>query len=61
MIENLLQTLPPHRHAALQTELSLLDRDIERHFVHPEDLALARIPDSQGLGGHSGKSRAGET
>jgi uncharacterized membrane protein len=53
MIENLVQTLPPHRHAALQQELSILDREIERQFRYPEDVALARLADSQGLGGHS--------
>ena len=57
MIENLVQTLPPHRHAALHQELGLLDREIERHFDYPEELSLARIADSQGLGGHSGKSK----
>ncbi len=55
MIENLMQTLPTHRHTALLTELSLLDRDIEKKFVYPEELALAHIADAQGLGGHSGK------
>lgn len=55
MIENLVQTLPAHRHAALLRELSLLDREIERNFIYPEDLALAHIADAQGLGGHSGK------
>ena len=55
MIENLIQTLPAHRHPALQQELDLLDRDIARHFSYPEELQLARIADSQGLGGHSGK------
>lgn len=54
MIENLVQTLPKHRHAILQRELTLLDRDIEKYFVYPEDLALARMGDSQGLGGASG-------
>jgi uncharacterized membrane protein len=53
MIENLIQTLPAHRHPALLQEIGLLDRQIEKHFVLPEDLALARAPDSQGLGGHS--------
>ena len=56
MIENLVQTLPAYRHAALQTELSLLDRTVEKNFAEPEDLALARLPDSHGLGGHSGRS-----
>jgi uncharacterized membrane protein len=54
MIENLIQTLPKHRHAILLRELELLDREIERHFVNPEDRALARLGDSQGLGGASG-------
>ena len=54
MIENLLQTLPAHRHAALLQQLELLDREIEKHFTHPEELALARVADAQGLGGHSG-------
>ena len=51
MIENLTFTLPEYRHAALQQQLVLLDRLIEGHFAFPEDLALARVPDSQGLGG----------
>lgn len=55
MIENLIQTLPAHRHAALLQQLSLLDREIERTFPYREDLALAQIADAQGLGGHSGK------
>jgi uncharacterized membrane protein len=55
MIDNLTQTLPAHRHAALLKELNLLDREIERNFIYPGDLALARIGDAQGLGGHSGK------
>jgi uncharacterized membrane protein len=50
-IENLLQCLPEHRHDALRVELTLLDREISSKHPFPEDLALARIPDSQGLGG----------
>ena len=57
MIENLIQTLPKHRHPVLQSELDLLDRDIERQFVNPEDRALASLGDSQGLGGASGAER----
>lgn len=57
MIENLVQTLPEHRHAALRSELELLDRAIEKHYPFPEDLALARTPDPQGMGGSS-RSRA---
>jgi uncharacterized membrane protein len=58
MIQNLLQTLPLHRHAALHQELSLLDREIEKNFTYPEELALARVADTQGLGGRSGKNVA---
>jgi uncharacterized membrane protein len=41
------------RRPALREQLALLDRAIER--VHPfrEDVALCRLPDSQGLGGFS--------
>ncbi len=55
MIENLVQTLPPNRREALFRQLSLLDREVERIFTYPEELALARVADAQGLGGHSGK------
>ena len=58
MLENLMQTLPPHRHAELRQQLELLDRTIEGHYTFPEDLALARIPDSQGLGGALGVQAA---
>ena len=51
MIEHLTRTLPEHRHAALQQQLMLLDREIEIQYRFPEDLALARGADSQGLGG----------
>jgi uncharacterized membrane protein len=53
MIENLMQSLPERRLPALCRELDLLDRTLERLHVFPEDLTLARIPDSQGLGGSS--------
>jgi uncharacterized membrane protein len=52
MLENLLQTLPDYRHPALLQELDLLDREIAKNFIYPEDLALARIGDAQGLGVH---------
>jgi uncharacterized membrane protein len=51
MIVNLANTLPTDRHAALRREFHLLDQMLEKLYVLPEDLALARIPDSQGLGG----------
>jgi len=51
MLENLLQTLPERRRPALRQELDLLDRTLEKLDLFPEDLALARVPDTQGLGG----------
>ena len=53
MIENLVKTLPVSRHAALRRELKLLDAAIVREHMFDEDMALARIPDTQGLGGAS--------
>lgn len=50
MLENLEQSLPESRWPALQEELDLLDRTLERLYPLPEDLKLARIPDLQGLG-----------
>jgi hypothetical protein len=55
------QTLPKHRHPALLDQLSLLDREIKRRFSYPEELALAGVADSQGLGGHSGLLRSQPT
>lgn len=51
MIENLIATLPAHRHPPLEQQRDRLDRMIKDLYPIPEDLALARIPDSQGLGG----------
>jgi hypothetical protein len=51
MVINLTQTLPEHRHPALREQLDLLDRSIAQHLMFPEDLAMAHIADSQGLGG----------
>lgn len=53
MLENLIHSLPERRHPALRRELDLLDRAIERVYAFPEDLALARVPDAQGMGGAS--------
>lgn len=50
-IEDLLRTLPGHRQPPLRRELDLLDRTTQSCYRFPEDLALARIPDLQGLGG----------
>jgi uncharacterized membrane protein len=54
MFDNLIGSLPAHRHQALEDERRRLDRALEPLYSLPEDLALARVPDSQGLGGSSG-------
>jgi len=51
MLENLMRTLPPQRHAALRQELDTLDQLLPDYYKLPQDLALAKIADSQGLGG----------
>jgi uncharacterized membrane protein len=53
MLENLAQTLPERRRAALRLEIDLLDRSIQNTYLFAEDMALARIPDAQGMGGAS--------
>jgi uncharacterized membrane protein len=53
MIGNLVATLPGSRRAELDRELMLLDGTLARIHAFPQDLALAREPDTQGLGGAS--------
>ena len=55
MIDNLLESLPENRRPALRRELDLLERTLEQLHDLPEDLALARQPDFQGLGGASAR------
>jgi uncharacterized membrane protein len=50
MLQNLLATLPEARHPAVQRELDLLDRTLDQLPMLPEDLALARGADLQGVG-----------
>jgi uncharacterized membrane protein len=50
MLENLVHSLSEPRHAALLKELELLDRALDRLDLLPDDLALARTSDLQGLG-----------
>jgi uncharacterized membrane protein len=57
MIENLNETLPDHRQRELQEQLVLLDQEIERLFRYPQERALARVADSQGLGGRANKTQ----
>lgn len=51
MLDNLEETLPEYRRTALRLERDLLDRTIDKVYLLPEDAALARIADTQGLGG----------
>ena len=59
MIETLVETLPATRHDALRHQLDLLDRTLTQIHTLPEDLALARVPDPQGLGGRSAGPTSG--
>jgi len=51
MLDNLTATLPPHRHPVLNDQRQRLDQAIAVAYTLPADLALAREPDAQGLGG----------
>ena len=51
MVNNLVEILPESRRSALRVELDLLDRTLQKLYTLDEDLAVARIPDTQGLGG----------
>jgi uncharacterized membrane protein len=51
MLEKLIQGLPEGRIAVLRAELDLVHRSAERLFSDPEDRAMARVSDSQGVGG----------
>jgi uncharacterized membrane protein len=53
MLDNLFATLPEYRHQALTEERTRLDHMLDTLYNIPEDRALARIPDLQGLGGSS--------
>lgn len=54
MLENLINTMPEPRRPALRRELNLLDHAIQKAHDRPEDVALSRVADSQGLGGAAG-------
>ena len=51
MIDNLEEVLPDCRKSVLRLERDLLDQMIDKVYLLPEDAALARIADTQGLGG----------
>jgi uncharacterized membrane protein len=59
MIETLLAVLPERRHAALQEQLKLLDRTVERSFADPADRAYAGTGDYQGMGSSRGDHSTG--
>ncbi|WP_295407015.1 DUF2254 domain-containing protein [uncultured Thiocystis sp.] len=50
MLQNLIETLPSHRHPPLNVQLDLLRRSVERSFADPEDWACAGEGDRQGQG-----------
>jgi uncharacterized membrane protein len=52
MLEDLIETLPAHRHAILQRELTLLGASLKRAFPDLEDQMLAESGDLQGIGGN---------
>jgi len=59
MIEHLLHGLPAARKAALQQEITLLRRSIQRIFLDGEDRARAQTGALQGIGSSESESLAG--
>jgi uncharacterized membrane protein len=60
MLDDLVRSLPPYRRPALEQEARRLTEAIGPLYRQPEDLALASVPDSQGLGGSSaGRASSG--
>ena len=57
MILDLVRNLSESRRPALYRELDLLDRTLERYHALPEELALSRVPDTQGLGGVNARTQ----
>jgi hypothetical protein len=58
MLDNLSTSLPKQRHWALAEERARLDVLVDALCSIPEDRALARNSDLQGLGGSSGARTA---
>jgi uncharacterized membrane protein len=54
MLNNLIAVLPAHRHAVVEAERQRLEIAVTAAYPIPGDLALARVPDLQGLGGSTG-------
>jgi uncharacterized membrane protein len=59
MLDDLASSAIEVRREALLEELAALDWTIEKIYALPEDLALARLADPQGLGGTSRTARPG--
>ena len=51
MLDQLVEALPPHRHAPLREQLLLLDEAVNQNFSSEWDRKAARDADYQGLGG----------
>jgi len=51
MLENLIDLLPSHRHAALREQLTLLESAVSRGFADREDRDAAAGGDYKGIGG----------
>ena len=58
MFEQLVPVVPAERSGALQREIALLRRTIDRGFTDPDDRILAGVGDLQGLGS---RQRSGES
>jgi uncharacterized membrane protein len=54
LLDNLIASLPPHRHQPVKEERDRLDQAIKAAYSISADLALASVPDLQGLGGSTG-------
>jgi uncharacterized membrane protein len=54
MLDNLLATLPAYRHPPLEEEARQLAIALEGLYPQAADLALAQVPDPQGLGASGG-------
>lgn len=48
MLQDLIETLPEHRHPSLLEQLDLLRRSVERAFADPEDRICVGAGDRQG-------------
>lgn len=57
LLDGLLESLPPVHHPEVRAQLDLLDASVERAFPDPARRSVARMADSQGVGGRSGPVR----